>query len=51
MDCIDYLPLLFISVVFLKIYNIRACNEMSGIAVKIFISLLTIESLNFFITV
>lgn len=51
MGCIDYLPFLFLSVVFIKIYNIMACDEMSSVAVKLFISLLTKESLNLFITV
>lgn len=50
-EYIDYLPLQFISVVFLKIYNMMACDEMSGTPVNIFVSLLTIESLNLFITV
>lgn len=51
MDCFDYLRFLFISVVFIKIYNIMACDEISSIAVKILISLLTTEGLSLFITV
>lgn len=51
MDCINYLPLLFISMVFLKIYNVMACDEMSNIPSKLFVYLLTIGSLNLFITV
>lgn len=51
MDYINYLPLLFISMVFLKIYNVVACDEMSNIPSKLFVYLLTIGSLNLFITV
>lgn len=35
MEYIDYLPLQFITVVFLKIYNMMACDEKSGTPVNV----------------